>query len=102
MGRTELMGRAVRSAESDWNVELPARHRKHVRRVVHDLVEGDKRKTKSHELDDWPQADHRRANAKTGKTIFADRRVDDARRSEGIEQTLDYFVSAVVLVDFLA
>ena len=44
MRRAELMRRAVRTAERDRDIELPARHREHVRRVVHDLVERDEAK----------------------------------------------------------
>ena len=102
MGRAELVRRAVRAAEGDRDVELAARHGEHVRRVVHDLVEGDERKAEGHELDDRPQPDHRRADAEAGEAIFADRRVDDALRAETLEQSLADFVGAVVFGDFFA
>ena len=66
------------------------------------LIECDKRKTKCHELDDRPQTDHGRADAKTGKAVFADRRIDDSFRTKPFEQTLADFVSAVVFRDFFA
>src|SRR5205085_11154518 len=102
MGGAKLMRRTVRSAEGDRDVELPAGHREHVGSVVHHLIERDQRKTESHELDDRPQSDHGRAHSQPGKSIFADRRVDDSLRPETLEQSLAYFVSAVVFGDFLA
>ena len=102
MGRAELMSGAVWSAKGDWNIKLPARHREHVRRVVYDLVESDERETERHELDNRPQANHGCAHSKPGKTVFTDRRIDDAFRAKAIEQTLTDFVSAVVFGDFFA
>src|SRR2546423_13121375 len=102
MSRGELMSRAVWSAERDRNIKLAARHHEHVGRVVHDLVEGNKRKAPGHELDDRPKPGHGRADAKAGKTVFADRRIDDSSRSETFEQTLAHFVSALIFRDFLA
>ena len=102
MGRAELMRRPVRSAKSDRDIELAARHREHVGRVVHHLIERDERKTEGHEFDDRPQPDHGGADAHAGKTIFADRRVDDALRAEAFEQALADFVGAVVFGDFFA
>ena len=81
---------------------MAAGHHEHVGRVVYHLIERDQRKTPSHEFNDWPQPGHRRANSKTGKTVFTDRRVDDSSRSEAFEQTLAHLVGAVILRDFLA
>ena len=102
MGGAELVRRTIRSAKGNRDIELAARHREHVRRVVHDLVEGDEGKTEGHEFDDRPQPDHRGADAQAGKTIFTDRRVDDPLRSETFEQALAHFIGAVVFGDFLA
>src|SRR6266487_1431152 len=96
------MGRAVRSPKSDRNVELSARHREHVGRVVYNLIESDERETEGHELDNRAQADHGRADAESGKTVFTNRGVDDAPRAEALEQALAHFVSAVVFRDFFA
>ena len=85
MRRAELMRRSVRSPKCDRDIELAARHHEHVGRVVDHLVERDERKAKRHELNDRPQADHRRANAESGKTILADRRVDNAFGTEAFK-----------------
>ena len=81
----ELMGRTVRSAESDRDIELPTAHGEHVRRVVHYLIESDERKAKCHEFNDRSQPDHRRADAHAGKSVLADWRVDDSLRAEAFE-----------------
>ena len=62
---------------------------------LHGEVEG-------HELDDWLEATHRRPRPQTGKAIFGDRRIDDALRSELVEQALRHLIGALVLRDFLA
>ena len=102
MRRAELMRRAVRSAKGDRDIKLPAGHREHVRGVVHDLIECHERKAERHEFDDRPQADHRRANSQAGKSVLADRSVDDPPRAEAIKQTLADFVGAMIFRDFLA
>ena len=56
MGCAELMRGPIRPAKSDRDIELPARHREHVRRVVHHLIERDERKTEGHEFDDRTQS----------------------------------------------
>ena len=100
MGGAELMRGAIRTAKCDRNVELSAGHREHVGRVVHDLIEGDERKTEGHELDDGPQPNHRGADPHARETVFADRRVDDAFGPETFEQTLRNFVGAVIFGHF--
>ena len=55
-----------------------------------------------HELDNRPQADHRRANADTGKPQLSDRRVDDAHLAEFLEQTFGDFICALIDADLLA
>ena len=87
MCRAKLMGRAVRTAKSNRDIELSAGHREHVRRVVHDLIERHERETKRHELNDRPQADHCRADSQPGKSVLADRRVDDAFGPKTLEQS---------------
>jgi len=87
---------AVQEVERDRHRELSAGHGEHVRRIVHDLVEGDEGKAKRHELNDWPEPDHGGADAHPGKSVFADRRVDDALGTKTLEQTLAHFVSALI------
>ena len=96
------MGRPVWSSKRDRDTELTTGHGEHVRGVVHHLIECHERKTKRHELDDRPQSDHGGADAQAGKTVLADRGIDDPLRTEALQQTLRNFVSAVVFRDLLA
>ena len=96
------MRRSVRPAKSDRNIKLPAGHGQHVRRVVHHLIERDQGKAERHELDDRPETDHRRADAHSGKSVLADRRIDHSIRTKTIEQTLADLVGAVIFRHFLA
>ena len=102
MRGAKLVSRAVRSAKRDRDVELAARHGEHVRCVIHDLIKRNEGKTERHELDNRPQPNHGGADAQARKTVLANRGIDDALRSEAIEQALAHFVSAVVLRDFFA
>src|ERR1700738_1501356 len=99
---SKLMSRAVRSAKRDWNIKLTARHHEHVRRVVHDLIERDQRKAPGHKLNDRSQPGHRCANSKAGKSVLANRRIDDSSRREPLEQTLTLLVSAMIFGSFRA
>src|SRR2546423_13720044 len=96
MGGAELMGRAVRSAKSNRDVELSAGHGEHVRRVVHDLIERDERKAEGHKLDDRPQPYHRGADAQPGKSVLTDRRIADPLRSVAFQQSTAHFASSIV------
>src|SRR5437016_582351 len=102
MGRTELMRRSIWTAKCNGNIELSARHREHVRRVVDDLIECDERKAEGHKFDDRSQTDHSRADSQTGESVFADRGVDNSFGTETLQQSLAHFVSAVIFGDFLA
>src|SRR5438876_11762037 len=97
MGRTELMRRTVRSTEGDRDVELGAAHRQHVGSVVHHLIKRDERKTEGHEFDDRTQPNHGGTDPESGKSIFANRRVDDSLVAESFEQSLRNLVAAFVL-----
>src|SRR5947209_16697439 len=102
MGRTELVSRTVWTAESDRDIELPARHRQHIRSVVYHLVERDQGKAEGHEFNDRPEPHHRGTDSHTGKSVLTDRRIDDSLRAKTLEQTLAYLVGAIVFGDFLA
>src|SRR6266404_2619222 len=86
MRGSKLMRRTIRTPKCNRDIELPARHHEHVRRVIDDLIERYERETKRHELNDRSQADHCRADTKTGKSVLADGRVDDAFRPEALKQ----------------
>ena len=60
------------------------------------------REVEGHELDDRPQAAHRRTGADAGKAVFGDRRIDHARFAEFLEQALRHLVGALILGNFLA
>ena len=84
MRSAELVCGSVRAAKRDGNIELPARHREHIGRVVHDLIEGYERKTERHELNDRPQADHRRADSQACESVLADWSVNDPLRPKAL------------------
>src|SRR6267378_1691906 len=102
MCSTELMCRAVWSTKGDGDIKLPARHRVHIRRVVHNLIECHERKAERHKFNNRSQADHRRANAQAGKAILANWCVDNASRAKMLKQTVADFVGALVFSDFFA
>ncbi len=102
MGRTELVRRAVGAAEHDGHVELAAGHGEHVRGVIDDLIERHERERERHELDDGPQARHRRPDAQPGEPGLGDGGVDHAFGAEAFQQALADLVSAVVFGHFLA
>ena len=54
------------------------------------------REVPGHELDDRPQADHRRADADAGEPELGDRRVDDAHLAEFLEQAFRDLVCALI------
>src|SRR5437773_264182 len=102
MRSAELMRWAIWSTKSDGDIKLPARHRVHIRGVVHDLIECHERKAERHKFNDRPQADHRRANSQAGKSVLADWSVDNAPWPKAFEQTMADLVGALVFSDFLA
>src|ERR1051325_6636130 len=102
MSGGKLMGRAIRSSKSDWNIELAAGHHEHVGRIVHYLIERDQRKAERHKLDDGPQSDHGRSNSQSRESIFANGRVDNSLRTEALQQTLADFVGSLIFGDFFA
>src|SRR5213593_1486217 len=102
MRGAQLMRRSVRSSKRDGNIELTARHREHVRRVVHHLIEGYERKAKGHELNDRPQPDHRRADSEACESVFADRSVNNPPRPEALKQALADLVCALIFGNLFA
>ena len=100
--RRNLKRRAARTTKNDRNIELTARHVKHLGGGVDDLIGGKDREVESHELDDRSQPGHRRADAEPGEAKLSDRRIDNSLAAKLVEQPFGNFVSAVVLGDFLA
>src|SRR5947208_8903747 len=98
----ELICWAVWSTKGDGNIKLPARHRVHIRGVVHDLIECHERKAERHKFNDRPQADHCRANSQAGKSVLADWGVDNASRPKAFKQTMADLVGALLFSDSLA
>ena len=93
---------AIGSAEHDRAAHLPARHVIGLSRRIDDVINGLHREVEGHELDNRPQAAHRRAGADTGKAVFRDRSINDASRAELLQQVLRDLVGALVLGDLLA
>src|SRR4029077_15043729 len=79
-----------------------ARHREHIGRVVHDLIEGYEREAEGHELNDRPQADHRRADSEACESVLANWGVNDSPRSKALKQALADLVGALVFGDLFA
>ncbi len=102
MRSAELVRWSVRSAKRDWDIKLPARHREHVWRVVHDLIKGDQRKAERHKFNNRSQTNHRCSHAETRESVFTDWGVYNAPWAEPLEQALAHFVSAIVFRDFFA
>ncbi len=71
-------------------------------RRIDDVIDRLHREIEGHELDDRPEAAHRRAGADAGEAVFGDRGVDHPPGSEFLEQPLGDLVGALVLGDFLA
>ncbi len=102
MSGAELMRRPIRAAEGNGNIELSARHREHVWRVVHNLIERNERKTERHELNNRPQPDHCRSDPQAGKSVLTDWSIDDPSWPKALKQTVAYLVSALVFGNLFA
>ena len=102
MLRRYLIRRAVRSTENDRHFELPAGHIPHRRCVVDDLVRGEDREIPSHELDNGPQASHRRTDPDGRKTKFGDRSINDTLIAKLLPQSARHFVGTVVFGNLFA
>src|SRR5713226_10687291 len=102
MLRRNLKSGAAWPAKDDRDFELSARHVKHFRGGIDDLISGENRKVERHELDDGLQAGHGGANAKTRKPEFSNRRVDDPLIPELFKQAFRDFVCSVVSCNLFA
>ena len=96
MLRRNLESRASRAPKYNWNIVLATRHVKHLGGRVDNLISGKNGKIERHELDDWTQSDHRRADAEPGKTKFGDRRIDNAFLPQLVEQALVHAAAAKI------
>ena len=101
LGR-ELASGAGGHSDHQWNVELAARHVKHRRGVVHDLVERQQAEVDGHDFDDRPHAAHRRADSSADEGRLRQRRVADALGAELLEQSLAHREAAAVSADIFA
>src|SRR5438876_10936700 len=99
MRSAELMCRAVWSTKGDGDIKLPARHRVHIRGVVHDLIECHEGIAERHKFNDRSQPNHCCANSQTSKSVLADWSVDDPPRAKTLNQAVDNVVGAVVCGD---
>ncbi len=100
--RPDAAGRAIGPAEDHRTAHLPARHVIGLGCGVDDMVDRLHGEVERHELDDRAQAAHRCAGPDAGKTVFGDRRIDDALGAEFFEQALRDFVGALIFRHFLA
>ena len=76
--RGELRARAGGRADHERDADLAAEHLAHLGGVVHDHVHGDEDEVDRHDLDDGPQAEHRRADAGADEALLRDRRLAHA------------------------
>src|SRR3954466_3126568 len=97
----QLQRSAIGPAKNHRHLELTARHVESLGSYVDHLVDCQQGEVPGHELDDWSKSNHRRAHADAGEAKLGDRSIDDAHRSEFVEQSLGDLVGAVVLGDFL-
>ena len=100
--RGDAARRAVGAAEHHRAAHLAAAHVIGLGGRVDDVIDRLHREVERHELDDRLQPAHRRTGAEAGETVFGDRRVDDARRAELLEQSLRDLVGALILGNLLA
>ncbi len=94
-------GAALR-AEDDRNRDLPAGHVAVLRRLVHDLLGGERHEVLVHDLGDGAHPLHRGADRRAGERHLGDRRVAHALRPELGEQALRDAHRAAHLGDVLA
>src|SRR5581483_11872907 len=94
-------GAALRAHDHRY-ARLPAEHEAVLRGLMHELVHREAREVDVHELDDRPQAGERRADRRPDDAELADRRLADAGRPEGVEQSRRHLERPAVLGDVLA
>jgi hypothetical protein len=75
-------------ADDERNLDLGAGHVVPLAGLVRDLVRRHEREVHVHELDDRPQADHRRADGRAADAGLGDRRVEDALRPNASSRSL--------------
>ncbi|MCY1300269.1 hypothetical protein D9M70_498300 [compost metagenome] len=92
----------ARAAEDDRRAHLATGHVERLGSGVDDLVDRLHGEVEGHELDDRAKTGHGSADADTGKAMLGDRGVNDATRTEFLQQALGDLVGALVLGDFFA
>src|SRR5688572_16736709 len=102
MLRRNLESRTARPAKHDGNLELPARHIKHLGSRVDYLVGGKNREIESHELNDRTEPGHCSANAQAGKSEFRYGGIDDSFITKLGQKAFRNLVCSLIGGDFLA
>ena len=98
----ELIARPVRRADHQRTAHLAAEHRAYLGGVVDHLVHRNQQEVDRHDLHDRALAEHRRAHAGAHEPLLGDRRVADAIRAEGLQQSGGDLVGAVEQPNLLA
>src|SRR3954454_2154514 len=93
---------AALGAEDDGDGELPARHVAELRRLIHDLLGGERHEVLVHDLGDRAHALHRGADRGAGERHLRDRRVAHALLAELVEHPRRHAHRAAHLRDVLA
>src|SRR5258706_7837696 len=95
--RTEHSGIACWASKNNGYIKLPTRHREHLSCRVDDLVNGNEREIKRHELNDGTNAIHGSAHAHASKSQFRNRSVNYTVGPKLFKHPLTHFVSTIVL-----
>ena len=98
----DACGDSIRPAEHNLATHLSARHVQGLRGGIDQLVNRLHGEVECHEFDDGLQTCECRADAKAGKSVLGDRRVDDAFGAEFLQQALRDLVRTLIFGDLLA
>src|ERR1700730_12282284 len=97
----DLKSRTTWATKNERNLELAARHVKHLRGGIDNLIGCQNGKVEGHEFYDRSQAYHRGAHTQTCKTEFGNRRVDNALVTKLREQSFRDLVRSLIGSDLL-
>ena len=102
VGGAELVAAAARHPDHHWHLRLAVEHVWDRGGVVDDLVQREEAEVDGHQLDDRPQAVHRRPDAGADDRVLGDRGVADAPLAELLQQAFGHLEGAFEDADVLA
>ena len=92
---------AGRKSHDDRHRHLAAEHEAHLRRLIDDLLHGERGEVGELELEDRPHTGHRSAHCDARATELGDRRVHHAIGTEALHQIARHLKSAAINADIL-